>query len=733
MATGSFDLYGSTPVLANPAAPVAVCLFDGSEYTILPNVQCLRIDYREGPEPPVARLQYLTADLLAANLGWPSQFEQLWPIDAQGSYVVNMDDRLVVMTTDPSGKPLVMFDGFAQIPQVDLNKQAQQVTFIALGVAVRLWDLPISGRVQRNGDVPATIDGTGDIPIDLPARFNPADNSIGAIGGYIGNCVATADYTISTVLGADPGGYPVFIDPLILERGDSETSYWFVSDVCKYLFATQPSPLDTASSPYVTFPTYDSLDAILSSYSPASPTGVLDGSAQTGDIQIRDYDASNKAPPDVIAELLNYAGFVLNFLTATDSDGLPRTSLQILRRDAFASTAPKPIYLASAGTTLDPAQNNTTAMHLARDCNGILNAWDVESQLRQVEITVYLAPGFQPNPGDEATPALWNKSALTNATSNQRRMYRWYIADECADGHWNATTQEWNETPIDFSPIFPPDPTTGNLTYVKRYRPGSRTIISKDAEGKPLKAVLEVMQGVTSEDPYLPTADDGFNTAGWVTITSNWQLLDDRLGIEITAESPEGWMIGSGKLPIGGNKIAGITSQSAPSAEMPAFALRLTTVIDDDFRMPITAPQRIASPTVFSRWRSADAKDHFQYCTIAPNSLNYVVQGGNGTDPVVARDDTMPAQTHANQLRSTHEFPTLAGSVTIPYLTNYYGIGDRVQIVQGRNANLQINVGVDQGETPTYPWVTAFGWELSGDRQATTLQLSDCRAEVRNL
>ena len=86
--------------------------------------------------------------------------------------------------------------------------------------------------------------------------------------------------------------------------------------------------------------------------------------------------------------------------------------------------------------------------------------------------------------------------------------------------------------------------------------------------------------------------------------------------------------------------------------------------------------------------------------------------------------------THAEQLRSAHEFPALAGSVTIPFITDYYGIADRVKVVEGRNASLQINVGIDQGETPTYPWITAFAWDFQGDRQQTVLQFSDRRAEL---
>ena len=97
------------------------------------------------------------------------------------------------------------------------------------------------------------------------------------------------------------------------------------------------------------------------------------------------------------------------------------------------------------------------------------------------------------------------------------------------------------------------------------------------------------------------------------------------------------------------------------------------------------------------------------------------------------RDDTKAAQTHADQLRAAHEFPTIAGSITIPFVTDYYQIGDRILEVTGRDATLQTNIGIDQGEIPAYPWVIGFTWNLEQNKQSTVLKLSDKRAEVKNL
>jgi hypothetical protein len=752
---GSFDLDFLPAQSAGQALPIVVCLYTPggvaeSPYTILPNVRCLRIDYREGPEPPTARFQYLTADLLADNLGWPAQFESLWPIDAEGDYVVTMDDRLVVFTYDPQGDPQVLFDGFAQVPQVDLTATTQAVTFAAVGAAVRLWDIPITGRVQRNASNPLITDGSNDVPVDLPTRFNPSTNTVGAYAGYAGNMVNDQLFTVLPEWNGtgNAGGAPVFIDELVADRafdedaGDVlEIAYWWTSSAIKYLLAVQQSPEDEAGNPYVVYPTFDSLDAILQTYEPPDH-GVLNADdAHVRETFIRDYDATNKGVVDAVGELLAYAGFVLFFETSTQDDGTPQTSLRIARRDSFAATAPKAIYLATAGTVFtpavdtgeepaDPTLNNAAALHLARDCNSIVNAWGIETALQQFEVTVYLSPGFQPVDGDQNAPTVDNflTTNLTGTTADQARRYRWYIADECGDGHWNSLETEWNLTePIDFSPIFPAND-DGTPSYVERYRPGARTLIARDPQGKPLKAVLEIKQGSYSADPLIGEDPTTHNTNPWLTVSNGWQLLEDRLGIRVTIQNPEDWQTGNPKLPT----IRGITWQVAPTAQT-AFALRLTTVIEADIRIPAFAAKRPASPTLFERRRIADAKDHFRYCVIAPNSLNYAAAGGNGTDPVIVRDDTAAAQAHVDQLRAAKEFPPLAGSVAIPFVTDYYQIADRVNIIQGRDASLQINVGADQGEAPSYPWVTAFSWVFESQRQQTVLQLSDRRAEPRNL
>jgi hypothetical protein len=763
MGIGSFDINNASPPLAGDALQVGVFRYNsgaGQPFELLPNIRCLRIDHREGPEPPCARFEYLMDNNLGASFGWPSQFEQVWPIDAQGPYVVRPDDRLVVMVENPDGSPLYLFDGFAQVPQLDLTPQSQRVSFVAVGVAARAYDDVITGRVQRNAGAPDDTSGGSDTETDLPCRFNPADHSIAAQGGFRGNSTPNANFTVDGGNVAFEGGtglgdFPVFIDPLLSEREveDSEdedpaegagdagqlVAPWYISDALKYLIS-QPNPGDD----FLSYPKFNALDDLLNAQYPPPGSDTFDpATAVKANVMIRDYDATNQTLPEAIGELLGYAGFVMVWMTAADGEGLPQTGLRIYRRDASNTIAPKLVYLDQAHNPVDPAKSNLTQLHLARDVNSVVNAWQVETAQKQIEVSIVLAPLYQPAVGDEsaANRKQWFQSNLIGAPAAQRRMYRSYGADECGDGHWDVSNL-WQTIAFDFAAakIFPDDE-DGSPTYTQRYRVGAHTLATRDTDGQPLRADLSISFDYAGD---FPKVWDGSGT--WQSIPHGWRLLPDRLGIEVTVEDPNQWNCGKGvsyganfasAAPIvPGGDIRGVGWWANPPTGPPTNGripvLRLTTVIEDDLRMGITAPKRVASPTKFARWRAADARDHFQYASVHSSSIYYTQAGGDGTDPVVIRDDTEPAQTHAYQLRAAHEFPSLSGSLAIPYITTYYEIGDRIREITGRNASLQANVGTDQGEAPVYPWIVGVSWDFTGDRQQTILELTDRRAEPRH-
>lgn len=740
MPTGSFDLDDAPPPLYGDAVQVHVarCTPGAAHpYNLLPNIRCTRIDLKEGPTPPVARFQYIMDDALSINFGWPSQFEEIWPLTAQGQYVVNADDRIVVVAMNPDDTFMVLFHGFAQIPQVDISPQGQAVTFVATGVAVRAWDDPISGRVQRNADPDGinTTDASADVQVDLPTHFNPANHELGSRGGYLPN--ASPKDKDSQVEGVDDLDHPVFLDPAI-KRDPDPRQYWTVPMAIKYLLAEY-----NKDQTYVDMPTFVHLDNSLVAKYPREDEGTFDpDDCDTASITVRDYDASNKAWPEAVAELLSYAGFGMYWdLDIDDETTEPVDRLVIFRKDAATQVTPKRIYLdENRPDFLDPSRNNVNQLHLVRDQNHLINAWQVETAQKQIEVSMVLAPLYRPTPGDYNTSIrkqFVKSSFLPETTAAIRRKYRWYGVDECGDGHWTQA-QEWATTPCDFSAVFPPDD-DDTPSYAVRYRPGSTSIVAKDTEGKPLKAELAI-----SFDYQGDTAAPWDGSGTWHTIHGGWKPLHDRLGIEVDVPDVTEWSAGKSttgilagalaatQLP--GGKINGVRWWSDPPSGKPTNGLqpvfRLTTMIEDDLRMPISMPKRLASPTKFPRWKSVDGRDHFQYTTVDPSSSNFAAVGGTGEDPYVVRDDTDRAFAHAHQLRAAHEFPPISGSATIPYFSRFYRIGDRVSRIQGRDVSLQVNVGENSGEKPTFPWITAISFSFEGDRQTTTLQFSDRRREI---
>lgn len=208
--------------------------------------------------------------------------------------------------------------------------------------------------------------------------------------------------------------------------------------------------------------------------------------------------------------------------------------------------------------------------------------------------------------------------------------------------------------------------------------------------------------------------------------------MEDRLGIEVTVDDPETWIIG--KPPAGTvaqeptGVLHGISAMANPSTTIQSekmFWLRLTTVVDADYGIEAIAARRDASPMALSILRRVDARDHFHRDVIDASS---VFNPTPGTDMAV-QDDTDAAVAQACQLRSAHEFPPLVAAVTIPMLVDYAQIGDRISQINGRDVSLLVNAGTEQGEASNYPYVVGLTWDFQGDTQSTTLQLADRRLE----
>lgn len=704
---GTFTLDDTGPVLSAPATPVAVFKFDPSKtddesrYRLLPNVVVDHIEHSIGANPSTARFHYLLDN---ANLypDWPSQFEDIWPQTARASqYVVVTDDRIAVVAWTPKGEKRLLFDGFAQIPQVNISGSRQHVSFVATGVEIRAWDVPIAGRVQRDADDP---ENGLEIQTALPVRFNPSDGK----GGVLPNCTPD-DHDVNQ--DDNDKRYPVFIEEH-LERLPDPRTLWTVSKAIRYILSVHND------GKYIRNPLMSDVSADLVVKVPKPPDGMInpeDPSTYTiKDMPLRDLDVANQPWPEALESLLGMVGFGFYFDTPRDTfSGEPTTDLYVFRLDEDRYK-PKNLALDQYGSVIDPGLNDATSISLARDVNSVVNAFSIETPVKRWEVSIVLAPGFTPDAADAVGSArnAFKSEAIGDANVTVARKYRWYVGDECGDGHWNGTEFTGNASGLDLTPIFPDDDNK-HPTFVKRYRPGSHKLITLDEKGQPRKAMLHYSQDYVGA---FPAVWDGSGT--WKQIPSGWAPLDHQLGIKVTVSDPQMWHNGK-------EIIEGIVWQAAWTAGK-RFWLLFTTVIDGDSMLESVIPARVASPTKFERRRRIDARDHYQFQGVAYHSWFNKTSGDN----IIVRDDTEKALALGRQYRNAHEMPKLCGSVTIPYITNYYSLSDQIAYINGRKVDLKTNGASDKGEADRIPFVVKIAWQFSGTQQQTTIHLSDLRAEV---
>lgn len=672
-----------------------------AEYEPLENLVCEQIQFVEGPTPPQARFRYLL-DVIAEEQGYPTRFEAIWPVDATGKGVVKTDDRIVVLTETPDARPIVIFDGFAQVPQVNVSGSTQQITFTAVGVAARCFDEPIARRLQRDADKLAVA---GAVRVDLPTRFNPDGKP---------NCTRDGDAKEESESNPD-NKFPVFADER-LARAVKPTRIWSLGAVARYLLGAHNDET------WVENPNFDDLDDFLQTRTPKEGKVYDPLDPDTYDskpIVVRDFDATNRPWPEALGELLALHGFGMRWVLTTDDDGRPRNAIDLHRLDSGEAIPPKTVDLDVPGSELDPGKNNVSALALARDVNFVVNEFAVEAALKRIEASFVLAPGFVPVSGDELVGfrQKYLKSAASAASSDDRVKYRLYVLDEAGDGHYDWSDSAWSTTPADLAELFPPDD-EGERTHVRRRRPAAADLLTRDAAFKALRPQLHFSRNY---DGPVPGVWDG--TGDWQPIVGGWRLLEDRLGIEVTTEDPDRWPIGEYR---GANPqersttLRAVTSQANPSGRNQRFHLRLTAAIDADQAVAAEAPKRPASPTKYPRRRRVDARDVHRVDVVSKRSAL------NERDADVnQRDDAEAAKTLATQLRASGETPPLVGSIEVPSLTDAYVIGDRIERVRGRDADLRGNAAESQGEPAILPRVVSVVWSFVGDRQSTTVGFTD--------
>ena len=688
---------GDVP-LGRAPVPVGVFRLVGDQYEPLPNIQVLSIQSREGADPGAARFRYVF-DLLGPPED-PQSFEQVMAVDSDLPGVVQNDDRLVVMTVYPDGSPLILFDGFAQVPELSYAPSHERVTFAAFGIAVREWDTPIGGALMRDADDPTHGE---DVETDLVAYFNPQ--------GQPNATPADADAE-----DASGNSYPTFLDSLVVRNPDVRRA-WTLPMAIRYLCYHE-----NADQQYVLNPDGDAIDALLDSRSPDGGVGLVldDPSTYASEpIEVPDYPATGKAWPNVIEDLLRPNGFGMAFRLEADGGGLPFTTLDLFRLQDSSPAVVKDLYLQTRGSVLDPAQTNMGAAQLSRDMAGVANAYSVESQLVRYEASFILAPGFPIAAADSASAAslaAFNLNDPAFSATNHDK-YRLYVLDETGEGHWSWSSSAIVTTVPSLDGLLAGDDPIDPQPYARRRRIPLGELFTLDPNRKPLRAQLSISTDYAGAQP---AVWDGTGT--WQPIHGGFELLRDRLGIWINVANPNGWAIGPSSAvsaPYPSGVVRGIEAQTG--AVGPKFALRLTCVIEGDQTIAATADRRPSSPTTYQVLRRVDARDRYFKHLIAPHS-EFNTTGSF----VTARDDTPDARAEADARRLASESGEVHGSVTIPRFTDAYRVGDRVRSIQGRNLSLRTNAGAPAEEGEVYPAVVGLTWDFDG-KQHTILHLSDQR------
>jgi hypothetical protein len=704
MPTGSFTYEPPPPSLSIPATPVGVFKYfpdaEGAErLRPMPNVYCEQIEYHEGPVPPVARFSYIL-DELAIVFGWPTQFEQLFPIEAAPSPYAFVNDDEIVVLAQIGEKAEVLFHGFAQSPQVDLTGDSQHITFIGLGVAIRCWDTPISFRHQRNNTALAE-DPVGIVGVDrgegtfhsihARAHFNPEQR---------GNCLPeTAFDEVVDEEEEQPREYPIFTDPALWtwykDAKTDQPTRWTLSGFARYLLGVH-----NKEEEFITSPDFTSVAEMLDArkpkddqlYDPADPETYT-----STPITIPDFDVTGHVWIEALDQMLGMHGFEMVFRTETEADeeeegdqaGIPKDHLEIYRKDQAGPDEPKKVYLPPKGSRLDERYANAAAVHLAWDLGSVRNAIEVEMDEFVIETSFILAPNFIPDALDDRPPnrQSYLKANLSQASATRRKKYREFVWVDGNGQYWDYSSKEMRQEDNPRGAFYQPDPKKEkdkDWVYegpqVSAFMEPLRDLMATDQDGHPRTAILDVFRPagvdgrpakgfhrtVTKVAP--PAIDSGAGLDGtWENVPGGWELLEDRIGIRVTEEDPEGDLKTASKMPI-----PLISGSAAANNADNAFMFRLTIATRRAERIPVIQGMREASPTIYPRWRLIDRHDQYKVEVQYDRDFDFL----NADDKKkYTRDDYPKAQAEAVTMRAITEFPPLAGSVTIPTLSLAYKVG----------------------------------------------------------
>ena len=241
----------------------------------------------------------------------------------------------------------------------------------------------------------------------------------------------------------------------------------------------------------------------------------------------------------------------------------------------------------------------------------------------------------------------------------------------------------------------------------------------------------------------VPGIWDGSGTL--VPVKGGWRLDRDSLSVRITVNNPNEWPIGhhEDKSRVRAGHIPAISwlqhALDNPEDQSKRFDLLLVCTVDDDFPVYAQADRRASSPIARKVVRYVDHSDQRVQQIIHRSSTSWeqakaktpaLKAHPGGSDWLIAKDDSDSLDSEASARRAAHESPPVSGTITLPFLSRGFEVGDRIEEISGRGINLSGSVSKD-GKEPVYPRVVARTWTQDGESGiSTVLALSDRRGDV---
>jgi hypothetical protein len=388
------------------------------EWTPLPWLVFVSHQERADSQPPLARLRYDFSEINPD--AWPRRAHEAVDLSAAASpYRLNSDDRVVVFRTWADGSWKIVADGFAQLPQMTIER-SEMVFVDVKDVSIRCFDMPIRGAVVRDAhgiDLPPGADPTAlgvdeyevrDIETEARVRFNPDGKPNATPDGVDGG---PQDDTGAGE--ANEGKqYPVFVD-WRLDREPDKRRFWTLDMAVRYLIGYY-----NRKEEFVINKQLGDLSGFLKAIVPTTEDGTINlddnSSWEYEDIIVTDTDVTGMTWPDAVAHLIEPHGFILRFLCdqdpAVDDAPAPRHRWYILRRDSRLRRKTLLMEAPAPGITVDFGASNVAGLTMQRDYpRG--NSVRVLCGRSRKEASFILSPAFMPAGPDagEASRVVFGK------------------------------------------------------------------------------------------------------------------------------------------------------------------------------------------------------------------------------------------------------------------------------------------------------------------------------------